>query len=191
MKQMARNMTMAGEGMFNGPFFSRKEKGIPGEICLIPTRFERFAIFRRIAGGKPGRAFAAQQSIGHWEIMKTVRVKIMLSWLLFLAFVVAVCLNHNFVAWLVINPIQLLVRLSMPKPIARPGHPVLERCMTFILRTGIILFLVLLLIHVLHPFPPAVLNGGEIFGLLYLAPVIAYAIYLDCSTLKQSRGSSA
>jgi hypothetical protein len=122
--------------------------------------------------------------------MNTVRVKIMLSWLLFLAFVVAVCLNHNWVAWLVINPIQLLVRLSMSKPIARPGHPVLERCMKFILQTGIILFFVLLLVHVLHPFPPAVLNGGEIFGLLYLAPVFAYAIYVDCSIFKQSQGPS-
>jgi hypothetical protein len=122
--------------------------------------------------------------------MNTMRVKIMLSWLLFLAFVAAVCLHHNRVAWLVINPLQLLVRLSLPRPAVKPGHPALERCMGFILRTGIILFLILVLIHIVRPFPPVVLTGGEIVGLLYLVPVFAYAIYLDCSTFRQSRNTS-
>ena len=111
--------------------------------------------------------------------MNTVRVKIMLSWLLFLAFVAAVSLHHNLVAWLVINPVQLLIRLSMPKSISKPGHAVLDRCMEFILRTGIILFLILVLIHILHPFPPAIQTVGELIGLLYLVPVFAYVIYLD------------
>jgi len=111
--------------------------------------------------------------------MNTVRVKIMLSWLLFLAFVAAVSLHHNLVAWLVINPVQLLIRLSMPKSISKPGHAVLDRCMGFILRTGIILFLILVLIHILHPFPPAIQTVGELIGLLYLVPVFAYVIYLD------------
>jgi len=119
--------------------------------------------------------------------MTTVRVKIILSWLLFLAFVAAVCLDHNLVAWLVINPIQLLIRLSMPKSISKPGHAVLDRCMEFILRSGIVLFLILVLIHILHPFPPAILTGGELLGLLYLVPAFAYTIYLDISTFKQPR----
>lgn len=122
--------------------------------------------------------------------MNTVRVKIILSWLLFLAFVAAVCLGQNLVAWLVINPIQLLIRLSLPKYISKPGHAVLERCMEFILWTGIVLFFVLVLIHILHPFPPAILTGGELFGLLYLVPVFAYAIYQDISTFKQPRDTN-
>jgi hypothetical protein len=122
--------------------------------------------------------------------MNTVRIKIMLSWLLFLAFVAAVCLHRNLVGWLVINPIQLLIRLGMPKSTSKPGHAVLERCMGFILRTGIILFLILVLIHILHPFPPAILAGGELLGLLYLVPVFAYAIYLDISTFKQPRDTN-
>src|ERR1700690_4258514 len=105
--------------------------------------------------------------------MNTVRLKIILSWLLFLAFVAAVCLHHSLVAWLVINPIQLLIRLSMPKPISMPRHAVLDRCAGFMLRTGIILFLILVLIHILHPFPPAILTAGELLGLVYVVPVFA------------------
>ncbi len=115
----------------------------------------------------------------------------MFSWVLFLAFVAAVCLHHNLVGWLVINPIQLWVRLSLPKPMAKPGSAPRERCLGFILRTGIILFLMLVVIHCLHPFPPAILTGGEILGLLYLAPVFGYTIYQDCSTFKHPQDTSA
>ena len=120
-----------------------------------------------------------------------IRVKIMVSWVLFLAFVAAICLQHNLVGWLVINPIQLLVRLSLPRPISKPGHPALEHCMGFILRTGIILFLILVLIHILRPLPPAVLTGGEIFGLIYLVPVFAHTLYQDYSTFKHPQSTSA
>jgi len=130
-----------------------------------------------------------QPLTGHLASLNPIRARILFSGLLLAAFVTAVCLHHNLVAWLAINPVQLMVRFSLPAPAAKSRHPAWDRCMGFILRTGLILFLILAWIHILHPFPPPVLVRAELFGLLYLSPVLAGTLYLDWSAFRQSGGA--
>ena len=81
-----------------------------------------------------------------------------------------------------------MVRFGIPhlKP------PVLIQRFCWAAATGVILFLVLLLIHSYIPFSPALLRIGEIVGAVFLAviliPMFAYAVYSDYTLFKRSKG---
>jgi hypothetical protein len=48
--------------------------------------------------------------------MNAIRAKLLLSWLLFAAWIVVVCLHHRFLAQFLILPSAWLVRVGVPRP---------------------------------------------------------------------------
>jgi len=123
--------------------------------------------------------------------MKAISVKLLLSWLLFAAWIIAVCLQHRLVAQLLILPAVWLVRMGVP----RPKGPVFIQRIGFTFAAAFILFLVLDMIHIYDPFPAWAIKTGEVAGTivcaLILSPLIGHSLYSDFRLFKGSPDASA
>ena len=109
--------------------------------------------------------------------MNVIRAKIIVSWLLFLAWASLVYFQHVLVAWCVFG-LVLLIRNTRPKT------PQLPRRIGYILSFGLIAFLVLALVDAYYPFPPGIEKAGEILALLIFLPLLLYGAYLDYKASK-------
>ncbi len=121
--------------------------------------------------------------------MNVIRLKVLLSWLLFLACVTISSFHHTFIAWFGYALI-LMVRFGLPhlKP------PKFIQRLAWTLAGGVILFLLLILIHSYPSFSPVMVRMGEIAGGVFLAiillPMFAYAVYSDYTLFKRSNADS-
>ena len=117
--------------------------------------------------------------------MNAIRLKVLLSWLLFLACVVASSFHHILIAGFGYALI-LIVRFGLPH--FKPSILIQRLC--WILAGGIILFFALLLIHTYIPFPPLMVRIAEMMGgillISILFPMFAYAVYSDYTLFKRS-----
>ncbi|HTX22871.1 MAG TPA: hypothetical protein VMD27_13565 [Candidatus Aquilonibacter sp.] len=115
--------------------------------------------------------------------MKLIRTRLVISWLLFAAFLAALWLHFYTVAIFVLFPAIVVARLRIPTP----RLSALERRVSWI-------FAVILLagppsLIILHQaFSPALAMTGGILGTIL---VFAYGIFIDYSKFKQSHDSSA
>ena len=109
--------------------------------------------------------------------MKSIRARLVISWLLFAAFLAALWLHFYTVAGLVIFPAIVLVRLHIP----RPQLSALERRASTVAAVIIIAFFGLLFFR--QEFPPALVKLAQIVGTFL---VLAYGIFTDHSTFKQA-----
>ena len=119
--------------------------------------------------------------------MNVIRLKILLSWLLFLACVTVSSFHHSFIAWFGYVLI-LMIRFGIPH--LRP--PVFIQRLCWALAGGLVLFFVLLFVNNYAPLPSVALRTGEIAGAIFLAviliPMFGYAVYSDYTLFKRSNG---
>jgi hypothetical protein len=102
-----------------------------------------------------------------------IRAKIVLTWLLFLAWGILMYF-HFFGAWFLYLA-MILLRQSIP----RPKSSTLGRRIGYTFAAAFITFLVLVLIHSFHPFPAWLVTTGEVVGVIVLIPVVIYGIHSD------------
>ena len=115
--------------------------------------------------------------------MNTIRIKIIVSWLLFLAWSVLLYF-HYVAAWFLYLP-MILLRQCNPKAAQLP------RRLGYWFSGGFILFLLLLLVDAFYPFPPVIIATGKIVGILLLIPFICYVVYLDYKTFRLGHDARA
>jgi hypothetical protein len=108
--------------------------------------------------------------------MKFIRARLVISWLLFAAFLAALWLHFYTVACFVIFPAIVLVRLRIP----RPELSAFERRVSTIAAFIIITFFFLMIFQ--QEFPPALVTVAKIVSTLL---VLAYGIFTDYSNFKK------
>ena len=113
----------------------------------------------------------------------SIRAKIILSWLLFLAW--GILLYFHFVAGWFLYLIMLLIRQS------KPQAPQLPRRLGYLVGFGVVLFLALLLVDGFYPFPSAIVTIGEVVGVALLIPLFLYGAYLDYKAFRAAHATSA
>lgn len=114
--------------------------------------------------------------------MNTIRTKIVLSWLLFFAWVVVNYFRHFLIAWCLLG-IALLLRNSRPKTPQLPQHA------RYFLSFGFIIFLALTFIAEYHPFPPSIIAASAILAAVIVWPLLFYGAYLDYKAYKAAGGA--
>jgi hypothetical protein len=98
--------------------------------------------------------------------MNTIRAKVLLSWLLYVASCIMLCHHHTVIAMLTIYPVSLLVRSGLPRP-----SPALKR-LQLITAVGLILCLFLVMIDSYAPWPPQFVKVGEVVGIIFCAVIV-------------------
>ncbi|HEY1663897.1 MAG TPA: hypothetical protein VGI03_15875 [Verrucomicrobiae bacterium] len=117
--------------------------------------------------------------LGALARMKFIRARLVISWVLFAAFLAALWLHYYSIACLVIIPTIIIIRLRIPTP----QLSVLERRVSGFF--GVVLIVSFLLSFVL---PPVLVTIGKILGTVL---VLAYGIFTDYSKLKILHDPSA
>ena len=105
-----------------------------------------------------------------------IRAKIILTWVLFLAW--AILMYFHFVGAWFLYLVMIYVRQS------KPQAPQLPRRLGYFVGFAFILFLVLLLIDGFHPFPSSVVTIGKIIGMVLLIPLVLYGAFVDYKAFK-------
>jgi hypothetical protein len=116
--------------------------------------------------------------------MNAIRAKIILTWLAFLTWCVLLYFHHLFIAWCLYG-LLLLVRHTKPKV------PDLPKRVGYLVSSGFIAFLVLVLIDSYYPFPPSVVTIGKIIGVPFLWLLFLYVAYWDYKAFKTTHDTSA
>ena len=126
---------------------------------------------------------AQLSTLGALASMKLVRTRLVISWLLFAAFLAAFWLHFYTVACLALFPAIVIVRLHIPTP----KLSTLERRVSWVFA---VIFITSIFPVLMGPylFPPAVVLIGKILGTIL---VFAYGIFTDYSKLRQLHEPSA
>jgi hypothetical protein len=124
-------------------------------------------------------------------MMNRIQLKLILWWALSSVYCVLVLLHHLLIAQLVMFPILLAVRYSIP----RAKSSVRMQRIGYIFAGVFIFLLVLVLIHSWDPFPPSVVRAFEIvvavLALVFGLPFAAFGIHSDYMLFKGSCEKSA
>lgn len=109
------------------------------------------------------------------KFMNTIRIKIIVSWLLFLSFCLLIGFSwHHRILWLALFlSLAALVQFMKPRPPRAPWQ------LGSFARFGFTVWLSAVLLHAFYPSSSAFLLQAKIVSLLFVTPVLCYKAYSD------------
>jgi hypothetical protein len=125
--------------------------------------------------------------VRHVDMMKMIRAKIIIFWLLFLLFCLLLCFSwRHRILWLCIFvPAWLIMGLVGPR-LRRPS-----RSVSLLFGFGFIVFAVSAYVHGLYPSSARLSMLAKVASLAFVAPALGYKVYVDYCGFRTLSGASS